>query len=264
MKFKIFILLILTIVLVQNFAKASVKNLGKEKSHFKTSLVKLKVTNGLAGAGNSTNSSEPIFLNSVGRRIYISNVSDIILTKFPVHISRCDQIVTFNGSFIPNLREYRGRANATFVLTAHYAHMKKLGTEQLLRSILLSETKIMPHKLRGSGNCLIIFSKQGGDFSIPICLENRQQVENILTVLKNFSDCRGGIQIGNEAGKLDKLKIAQMIRGCSGKGKFVDPKELAEKLKKARKDLLAKGLYKDTNYFHPGSDNVPGTGWRRR
>ena len=75
---------------------------------------------------------------------------------------------------------------------------------------------------------------------------------NILEVMKTFTDWRGGSNLR----KLDKLKIADMIKTCGGKGKFVNPFKLIMKLQKKKK---MKNYKKDANWFHPGSDNVPGT-----
>jgi hypothetical protein len=244
MKFNIFILLTLSIAIIAVNAKSSKRHSLKNLNHL--------------AAKNTTNSTGPLVLNSIGRKVYVKNASSIILTKFPFEITRCDQVVTFNGSFIPNLNEYRARAEGWFTLTAHYANLfADNNANKLLRSILLSETSIAPRIFHGSGGCIMIYSKGGGDHNISVCLDDKKQQQNILEVLKTFTDCRGGTSLK----KLDPLKIANMIKTCGGKGKFVNPSHLMLKLLKKKQSLTT--VRKDENWFHPGSDNVPGTGKRR-
>jgi len=221
-------------------------------------------TNSSDAAGNSTgNDTGPIILNSVGRKIYVTNSSLIVLTQFPFQITRCDQIVSFNASFIPDLTEYRSRASGNFTLTAHYANLFQTAPSLLLRSILMSESKIEPRILEGTGNCIMIFSNSGPSGNIPICLDDPTQLANILDVLRIFSECRGGNSIGTDSASskpIDLLKVADMVKTCGGKGKFVNPFSLIKRLNNL-KDIPVR---KNKDWYHPGSDNVPGTGLRRR
>jgi len=272
MKFKLFIVLIITLIIFDINAKSldkrshHKKTTYRHKSHRVSNSTKpvannTAKSNNTAKASNSTNSTAhgaanktiPLVLNSIGRKVYVKNSSDIVLTKFPFEVTRCDQVVTFKADFIPDLKEYRARAKGFFTLTAHFANLfAEDNANKLLKSVLLSETNIAPRIFRGSGGCIMIYSKDGPNNNISICLEDPKQQQNILEVMKTFTDCRGGSNLR----KLDKLKIADMIKTCGGKGKFVNPFKLIMKLQKKKK---MKNYKKDANWFHPGSDNVPGT-----
>ena len=245
MKFKLFIILVLTLIIIEVNTK-SVEKRSNMRRHKLTPTPAKTVT-------NHTKALEPLILNSIGRKVYVKNATDIILTKFPYEITRCDQVVTFKGQFIPDFNEYRGRADGFFTLTAHYANLfAEDNANKLLRSVLLSEVSTRPHIFHGSGGCILISSKDGPQHNISICLNDPKQQQNILEVLKSFTDCRGGSTIT----KIDKLKVADMIKTCGGKGKFVNPFKLIKKLQ-AKKTKISK-FRKDANWFHPGSDNVPG------
>ncbi len=271
MKFNIFILLVFGCLLVAVFSKlhkkeekAAKPKKGKKAAPKKASKAAPKNTTASKGKGKKQGKGKgggmdallsqktgPLILNSVGRKVYVKKSADIVLTKFPFEVTRCDQIVSFKGQFIPDLDEYRGRTDAWFTLTAHFANLfANDNAKHLLRSILLSETNIAPRTFHGSGGCIMIFSRKGGNNNISICLNDKKQQQNILDVLKTFNECRGGSNLK----KLDALKIADMIKTCGGKGKFVNPFKLIKKLKKKKMKI-----HKDKNWFHPGFDGVPGT-----
>lgn len=263
MKLKFALILILCIFIASVFSKTSDKRSHlrskrmKHLNHKRSGSESERLYNATPKAvDNSTNSTDtgPLILNSVGRKVYVSNSTDIVLTSFPFEVTRCDQVVSFNGSFIPDLAEYRARKPGHFTLTAHYANLfSGNNPKNLLRSILLSETTIAPRIFGGSGGCIMIYSKFGGNNNIQICLDDNLKEQNILEVLKTFNECRGGNSL-NRANKIDPLKVAQMIKTCSGKGKFVNPFNLIKKLKKKNMKV-----HKDKDWFHPGFDGVPGT-----
>lgn len=197
-----------------------------------------------------------IKLNSIGQQVALTGAAQIILDKFPFKPSRCDQIVKFKAKYIPDMGEYRNRADAWFTLTAHYANMfQNNDANKLLGSILLTDAKVLPGHLRGTGHCVVV--RAGfGDKDITICLPNVQMEKNILSVISFFQGCRGGLY--NK--KLDKLAWTKMVAGCALGGTYVDPRILLQRLRQQRG--LRKGgkhrLYKDSSYFHPGSDDIPG------
>jgi len=246
---KLFSILILTILFIQicTNENENVHKRGKPKKP--NNKTKTKVKNNKSNA--KVKKEKPPILNSVGRQVFVSKKSDIILTKFPFEVTRCDQVVAFKAQFISNLKEFRARQNGSFTLTAHFANLFATNNHQkLLKSILLAEIRQEPKKLVGSGGCIIIASKDGPEQSITICTDNKKKQENILDVLKAFRECGGGKN--KKLRKLDKIKIAQMIKKCGGKS--TNPQKLLKKLKKEK----ARAVRKNKKFFHPGSDDVPG------
>lgn len=183
MKCKFFLLLITLLTItsyinakISSNLKANELNLRKiKKSHFHRS------HNGTVANtnNNTTNNTGPLVLNSVGRRVFVNNSTDIVLTNFPFMVSRCDQIVSFQAEYLNNWDEYRSRSNGSFVLTAHYANLFQSSPSQLLKSILLSSTTMAPRVLEGTGNCVVIFSKSGRDDNISMCFTDPNKISNI-------------------------------------------------------------------------------------
>jgi len=191
-------------------------------------------------------------LNSIGQKITLSKGKEIMLNKFPFQVTRCDQIVTFKAKYIPDMGEYRHREEGWFTLTAHYSNLFKTETaEQLLRSVLMADTNVAPSHLRGTGSCILItagFSEK--DFTI--CLNDKNEEANILQVLNTFFGCRGGQSLKT----IDKLALTKEIINCGKGGRFIDPRILLRRLKKKKNKQEA--IVKSRDFFHPGSDGVPG------
>jgi len=247
---KLFSILILTILFFQICANQN-ENVDKRRKTNTNTEMQNNTKN------NKVKKEKPPILNSVGRQVYVSKKGDIVLTKFPFEVTRCDQVVAFKAQFITNLNEYRARQNGYFTLTAHYVNLfASKNHQRLLKSILLSEIAKKPQKMVGSGGCIVVASKDGPEHSISICTDNPQKQANILEVLNSFRDCVGGHSRGRDRLELDKVKIAQMLKSCGGKGRFVNPKNLIKKLLKKKKKRVVR---KDKDFFHPGSDDVPGT-----
>ena len=204
------------------------------------------------------NSTKSLVLNSIGKRVTLDRNTKITLREFPFYVSRCDQIVTFKAQYIPDMGEYRHREDGWFTLTAHFTNLfNDNSAEKLIRSIMMTATKVMPSHLRGTGNCILI--RGGiGDKDLTICLPDKYREDNILEVLEEFAKCRGGLYDSH----LDKLRITQDILECSKEGIYEDPRILLAKLKaKQKKKVNFYDNYntrKDWGYFHPGSDDVPG------
>jgi hypothetical protein len=209
---------------------------------------------------NDTNStSGPLILNSIGRKVFVTNVSEIIVNHTgPYEVTRCDQVISFKAQYIPDMDEYRQRVDGWFTLTAHYTNLfKDNNADHLLKSILMSQSGIAPQHVRGTKSCILVHD--GGnsrDNDITLCMPDKNAENNILEVFKTFLECRGGKDL-TKAGE-NKLAVAQMILTCAGgSGKYVDPNILLKKLKAQKHNTAI--LKQATGFFHPGRDDVPGT-----
>lgn len=205
-----------------------------------------------------TAGEKAVILNSLGQQINVEPDHNITLTEWPFRISRCDQIVKFKAHYINDMGEYRGRKVGWFTLTAYYANLFEDETpDKLIRSVLLSESPMLPHHVRGTGFCILIAGGVGAH-DLTICLDNAEEQDNVLEVLKSFLSCRGGLM-----DTTDKMKLTRMIANCGNHGgKFVDPRLLVSKLKKLQMRANEK---KSLDFWHPGSDKepgIPGTGNR--
>jgi len=198
-----------------------------------------------------------VVLNSLGQRITpLKGEAEITLREWPFKLSRCDQIVTFKAHYISDMGDYRHRDEGWFTITAYFANLfKDNNSEKLIRSVLLSESLVQPSHLRGTGRCVIVRSGFG-DKDLTICLKDKKQEDNILRIFAYFFKCRGGMY--DKA--INKLDFTRMLIAC-GKGKgYVDPRVLYARLKKLQKLKMKKhnSIVKSRDFFHPGSDDVPG------
>jgi hypothetical protein len=202
-------------------------------------------------------SPEKESINSLGAKVK----GQSLLTEFPFLIQSCDQIVAFKGQLIPDDEDYTKRQEAFFTITAYYVNaFNDASADTLLQSLTLSEMTTLPKDLRGARGCISLNGAKSGH-PLLICLSNTKESDNILAVLKHFSDCRGNLINKGKEEKPEIQKIKKMLRGCGLGGKFINAETLKKKLaevKKAnenKKDLLASS----TSFFKPGGEKVPGS-----
>jgi len=205
----------------------------------------------ITGSKKAT-SSQITSINSLGTRVK----GESILSKFPYKVDRCDQIVAVQAKIIPDHDDYTKRTEALVTITAYHLNVfKNTNADTLLHSILFSETKELPMPLRGARGCIKIDGGKSGH-GLAVCLENEKDQENILGVLKKFSDCRG--DLGKVVLGDDLEKIRKLLRGC-GISSFKNAKELQKKLDEMKNRKPIDLLAQRPGFFHPGGDKVPGT-----
>ena len=201
--------------------------------------------------------------NSIGLKVDTS----VILDKYPFMISRCDQLVLFKAKYISDLGDYRFRKDGFFTMSAYYVNQfRDKDAKQLDQSVLLSESTNRASHLRGARGCVVI---SGGKHrqDIAICLANKKQAKNILSVLQEFEKCR----MGDDLQPISADLIRKLIRACGKNGKFINPFKLAQQMKnkgKGSKKVVKKALRKFSNnpwyndrknHFHPAKLKVPGS-----
>jgi hypothetical protein len=152
------------------------------------------------------------------------------------------------------MNEYRNRDDAYFTITSYYTNMyKDEQSNNLMRSILHTETKQIPNHIKGARPCLLVPNSLHGDKDIPICLLSEEDENNLLGVYSFFlGNCVAGLE------KINKLAVARSLINCSGKKNFPNPLKLLKKLRE--KYYRNRDPYQESKtWFHPGSDRVPGT-----
>ena len=190
--------------------------------------------------------------NSLGLQVR----ADTVVNKEPFFVQRCDQIVLVKGEFIADSEDFTQRKEGFFTLTAYHTNLfKDKDANNLLQSILMSESKTFPQPIKGARGCIDI---DGGKHvhSMLMCLPNEKVMNYILSALMTFRSCRGGDDQTRD--KIPPGAIAQILKNCGINGKFVDPRKLLKKLQeklKVKKDVLATS----NKIWHPEGHNVPGT-----
>ena len=202
--------------------------------------------------------------NSIGLKVDTS----VILEKYPFMITRCDQLVLFKAKYISDMGDYRLRKDGFFTMSAYYVNQfRDKDAKQLDQSVLLSESTRKASLLRGARGCVVV---SGGKHrqDIAMCLANKKQAKNILSVLQEFEKCR----MGEDLQPISADLIRRLIRACGKNGKFINPFKLAQQLKNKAKNSnkkVKKQLRKFSNnpwfndrknHFHPAKLRVPGSG----
>ena len=202
---------------------------------------------------NKTRKSE-IYLNSVGNEVK----SNPILDKPPYTLQRCDQIVSIESEYIPDLNDYSIRENNYFTITAyHINRFSKKDINLLEQSILFGNSRNIPTEPIGAKNCLLI---DGGEFekSLLLCGKDDEEFLSLKQLLQSFDNCRAGISIGAVNTKnqsKDKIpSIIELNKKCGNDGKGVSPQKLLDNLETKRKESEKN----DDSYWIPGGHSVPG------
>lgn len=180
-------------------------------------------------------------INSLGNIID----SKAVLTKFPMKLTRCDQIAIFKGKYINDMNDYRKKKEGWFSITAYNVNSyKDQDANQLILSIDISNLNKMPSKLRGALNCVNI--SQGPDAEITICLDNKTNFDNVLTLLKDFYACRRGDNLK----QIPDTQMKKLVKMCQDGD---NDNEIAQ--------VWADNKWNSNrlNYFHPQKIKVPGT-----
>lgn len=227
---------LLTFVLVASIIVSAHKSHKKKDDYNEEAVRQLKIAS----------KSEKINLNSIGEKV-AKNVK-INLRSFPFIVERCDQVVEFKGEYISDMGDYRKRSSGFFTITAHYLNLFSSNKpDQLIKSLLLSDAKEAPKFLKGTGYCILVKGKREAD-NMTICLKLESERNNILAVFKSFLDCQGKLEA-------DPAKI---LIPCQSGGSYMNPRELLNHLKKKLQKKEKRVVRKAADFFHPGSDDIPG------
>ncbi len=200
-------------------------------------------------------------INSLGNKVNAQS----LLTKYPWTVDRCDQIIVVKAKYIPDFDDYTVRKDAWFVITAYQISMFTTDkADSLQQNGMLSETKFMPAHLNGSGNCIQIDGGSGGH-NMALCVKTKKEEEALIVAVKEFYDCRGGIDQSGKKGKnlkkkkeIDVKDVKKLLKSCN-LGKFKGAKDLNKKLQEEKKKLKEQKAFKPTGWFAPSNSKVPGS-----
>jgi hypothetical protein len=189
-------------------------------------------------------------INALGHKVNTSKV----LTKFPVTIKSCDEILIFPASFIADLNDYRKREEGFFSVSAYTINMyRDKDANQLINSIDFGNMKIKPSLLTGAKGCVLA---KGVDANkdITICFSDKALTENLLQAVNTFHSCRRGDNLQ----PIPKELIKQLIQQCGNDGPLIDPTKKAFKMNTAPR-AGNKWDSDRMSFYHPNGIHVPGT-----
>ena len=118
---------------------------------------------------------------------------DLIVSAFPFKISKCTQVLYYEGKTLSNPNDFATQDKpAFFTLSAFMVNaFGQKNSNLLLESINLAHINVYPKRLQGTKSC-IFFEDHGSTRNITMCLKEEKEIQAILDAYKVFLDCRGG------------------------------------------------------------------------
>lgn len=118
--------------------------------------------------------------------------ADKIITKLPINIKDCQEVVYISANYIPDLTDYRIKKEAFFNLNVSRISMfESKDPKSLVHSIQFTSLKHQPQLMLGAKMCVEIDS-QGVTANMTICLPSVNLAKNLLNAIQTFEKCREG------------------------------------------------------------------------
>lgn len=210
---------------------------------------------------NKLNKADPpkvIYINALGHEVE----SPMIVDKAPYKLDRCDQIVALEAEYVPDLQDFTQRKKAYFTITAyHLNRFESKDIAKLDQSLLFSNSRVKPTEPQGAESCLLM---DGGDYekALLLCLKDKEEFDNIRSLLDILQDCRAGKMIGkgqvvqNEV-KSDKPALGDVAKKCGlEEGSSFNPDVMLKSSQEKKKE--EKSPTGEEEFWVPAGDKVPG------
>lgn len=237
----------------------------KRKEKSKSSALKSNLRNeNKADKVEKVNKADPpaaktIYINSLGHEVD----APMIVDKAPYKLDRCDQIVAFDAEYVPDLEDFTKRQKAYFTITAyHLNRFEGKDIAKLDQSLLFTNARVKPSEPQGAESCLLI---DGGDYekALLLCLKNKEEFDNIRSLLETLEDCRAGRMIGkgqvvqNTNKNNDKPALHDVVKKCGlEEGSSFNPDVMLKDSQDKKKQ--EKSPTGEEEFWVPAGDKVPG------
>jgi hypothetical protein len=131
----------------------------------------------------------------------------------PYNVTRCDQVVMFDGQTLAEKDDYSTRKDAFFTINAYMVNMfESKDSNKLLESINISHIKDAPAQLLGALNCYA-FGDQINLRTIEMCFKTKEEMDNIVKAYHKLMECR----FGGEVDDFEPTTINKILTlGCNG------------------------------------------------
>ena len=240
-------ILIVLILIIQSYAFLS----KTKKSNSENKNDKMSTTNTITTQTSGPSNNMLPKRNAVGQKMKKHSIK----TKFPMKITRCDQIAFFPAKYITDFGDYKLRKKGYFAINAHSASIYgDKDSKKLITHVLWARVKAKPSHLTGAKGCITIDSGSNAA-NISACFSSKSTAKNLLKVIATFYKCR----MGDNLKPLDKKLFRKLKQVCGKGGAIISGK----KHKKMKMSLTGRAGNKwDSNrmsYSHPEPIRVPGS-----
>jgi hypothetical protein len=207
-----------------------------------------------------TNKPRKVVVSTIGQEV--DKNTTIFIDKAPFKITRCDQVVGFMSDFIPDDNDYTIRKKAFFTMSAyHFGKFTKKDINTLELAFVWSNSRTDAFMPIGAENCLSI---DGGEniAHILLCAKNREEYNQYMDFIDNFSTCRRGQAWGTPMQEGPVVNPSDLVKeSCAAAGFTGNPDEIiaAMERKEAEKKAANDPKGKSGGWWIPGGFKVPGT-----
>ena len=142
-------------------------------------------------------------------------MSNYTVSEPPYTIKSCDQLVQFEAQILTDFDDFSKKKPAFFTISIYMLNMFESSTSSKLSlSILLDNIRQEPFLLTGSVSCISINDAKNRK-TIGLCLPNKDRMNDILKVFRDFFRCRAGDDL--KPIPIDVIKHLIRYKNCSEK-----------------------------------------------
>lgn len=178
-----------------------------------------------------------------------ANSAPLVLDKAPFKVTECNQILTFPAKYIIDLKDYRQRNDAYYVINVLSIYMfQKKDPTKLIHSANFTQVNKLTQALKGARGCIIV---DGGSVTadITLCFDDESATQNILDAINAFSKCR----MGDNLVPIPEEKIKELAQACQANEQ--------KKSYSMNLDIRSDNKWDSdrAKFFQPSAITVPGT-----
>jgi len=204
-----------------------------------------QIDNGIDGLGTST-------LPQPGVKITQPS-GPLVVTDPPYAITECNQMLMFSADYIVDLKDFRLRKTAFYMVNVYSIFMfQTKNANSLIHSVNFAQMQKPVEPLKGGKGCIIIDSGKA-TADMTICFKSPADTNSILSAFDSFNKCR----LGDNLVPIPATQLNALVKSCGGK----DSKK--KKGSGDEMDLDIRGGNKwdadRAKYFQPVPISVPGS-----
>jgi hypothetical protein len=177
----------------------------------------------------------------------------LVIESPPFKVKSCNQIIATYAEYINDLRDYRKRTPAYYIISVFsvYIFQAKDATK-LIHSSHFTQTERLTQPLKGARGCLVI---DGGKVNadITICFSKESDAQDLFEAIRNYSKCR----MGDNLAPISEDTIKKLAAACSAKEQASSAVTVETSLETIRPGN--KWDEERNKFFQPKKIQVPGT-----
>lgn len=158
-------------------------------------------------------------MKNVTNNATATNSSNYVIENAPFKITKCDQIILFQGKRINPEMDFGAKVPAIFTMSTFMLNVfESKNTANLIRSLRIKDINGNPYVLKGSKNCLF-FEETTTRKNVTMCVEDDQQRKDIIDSFGFLKNCLSNLNksphpvsiSGNKKNKIVQMTMDKKI-----------------------------------------------------